>query len=59
MTIRPCAPTFWACAACATADAVLTAPVPTMSGTPAFTRRSTPSMRCASVRSGQSPIEPQ
>ncbi len=49
MTIRPWAPTFWAWAAWATAEAVLTAPVPTMTGMPALTRRSTPSMRCASL----------
>ncbi len=59
MTIKPLAPTFRACAAWAAARAGLCAPVPTITGTPAFTSAATPSWRCASVSSGQSPIEPQ
>ena len=58
ITIKPLAPTCCACSASATAVRVLTAPVPTITGMPAPTSRSTPSMRSASVSSGQSPIEP-
>ena len=59
ITIRPAAPTFAAWAAWATALAVFTAPVPTMTLQPAPVRRATPSIRCSSVSKGQSPIEPQ
>ena len=59
ISISPFAPTFCAWVACCAASLVFTAPVPTTTGTPASTRRSTPSIRSASVRSGQSPIDPQ
>ena len=43
----------------ALALAVLMAPVPTITGSPALTRASTPRMRSSSLSSGQSPMEPQ
>ena len=59
MIMSPFAPFAFAWAASAAACSVFCAPVPTMTGRPAFAKRSTPSMRCSIVRSGQSPIEPQ
>ncbi len=59
MIMSPRAPFSFAWAASAAACSVFCAPVPTMTGRPAFVRRSTPSIRCSIVSSGQSPIEPQ
>ena len=59
ITISPAAPTDCAWAASAVAEAELIAPVPTTTGIPAAVSRATPSIRSASLTSGQSPIDPQ
>ena len=59
ITISPAAPTDCGVGGVRGGSAGLCAPVPTTTGMPASTRRSTPCRRCSSGSSGQSPIDPQ